>query len=66
MNGSIEYTRKDGKIDGGNIVKLVEVDSRTEPNIEEYPDEVVVLLDRMGSYSPDDVKRYVIAIAEVD
>lgn len=66
MKGMVEYTRADGKVDGGRIVKLVEVESRTEPNIEERPDEVVVFLDQMGHYSPDDVKRYVIAIAEVD
>lgn len=64
--GQLEYTREDGLVDGGRIVKLVEVDSRTEPNIEECPDEVVVLLDRMGSDKLGNVKRYVIAIAEVD
>lgn len=62
MKGSIEYTRNDGKIDGGNIVEHVEIYSGGSPRILVKEDGTLSVIPHVGGKS----RRYVVAIAEVD
>lgn len=62
MKGTIEYTRKDGKIDGGNIVEAIEMYGTGTPSVDIREDRSIVI---EPTYRGK-IGKYVVAIAEVD